>query len=403
MISRSRILVTGARLPSSESGAETAVLIDNGRILAVGASARGAADAHVIDANGATVTTGLMNAATHLGLVEISSWLDGPFAPPGSPPGPPSDAAFGLDPNATSIALARADGLTRALVFPSRADGALIAGAAAVVRLVEGADILDLPQAAVFATIGDVGANAPPPSRGDAWLRLRRLLLAARDGEALARLALSDTVRLEAEALVGVLEGRCPLVVQAGRESDVRQAAALARGLKIRVAIFGGAEAWRAADALAEAGVSVILNPFDNLPANIDSMGARLENAAILRAAGVRIAFSTPGIHMSHNAGSALREAAGLAVANGLPWIEAIRALTASPAAIFGLGARYGDIAPGQDADLVLWDGDLLEPASSPMGVLVRGQPVSLTTRQSLLARRHHPTRRDDPWPPAFR
>ena len=105
-------------------------------------------------------------------------------------------------------------------------------------------------------------------------------------------------------------------------------------------------------------------------------MGARLDNAALLHRAGVRIMFAVSSYHRTYNAGSAARLGAGLAVANGLPWIEGLRALTSAPAAVFGIDARYGTVAKGKDADLVLWDGDPLEPATlsgAGMGARHRG------------------------------
>ena len=74
-----------------------------------------------------------------------------------------------------------------------------------------------------------------------------------------------------------------------------------------------------------------MLNPFDSTPATFDQIGARLDNAAILQRAGVKISFSVPGVHLSHNAGSVIREGAGIAVANGLPWDQALRALDRDP------------------------------------------------------------------------
>ena len=194
-----------------------------------------------------------------------------------------------------------------------------------------------------------------------------------------------------------------PLAIAAARESDIRQAIALGDDYGVRIVIVGGQSAWKVAPLLAARKIPVVLNPFDDLPATFDELGARLDNAAILDKAGVMIAFSVPGIHMSHDAGSALREAAGLAVANGLPWEAALRAVTINPARIFGVGDHYGTLAVGMDADLVIWDSDPLEPGSAPTTVLVQGRDVSLITRQTLLRDRYHPRHHDDPWPPAYR
>src|SRR3546814_14614859 len=101
--------------------------------------------------------------------------------------------------------------------------------------------------------------------------------------------------RKGADLLCGVLAGEVPLAIQTHRESDIRQAAALAGDFGIRVIIVGAAEAWRAADALAAAKVAVVLDPLVDLPFNFDQLGARQDNAALLVQAGVRVTVGQAG------------------------------------------------------------------------------------------------------------
>ena len=117
------------------------------------------------------------------------------------------------------------------------------------------------------------------------------------------------------------------------------------------------------------------------------------------------IAFNVSGntIHLSHNAGEAAREGAGIAVANGLAYAEALKALTVNPARMFGIADRYGSMARGLEADLVVWNGDPFEPASAPDFVFVRGVQASLVTRQTLLRDRYAPKNAGSAWPPAYR
>jgi len=93
--------------------------------------------------------------------------------------------------------------------------------------------------------------------------------------------------------------------------------------------------------------------------------------------------------HQSFNAGLSMREGAGRAVANGLPYIEALRAVTINPAQIWGMADRYGTIEPGKAADLVIWDGDPLEPTSTALTVIIGGKEASLVTRQTELRDRY--------------
>jgi imidazolonepropionase-like amidohydrolase len=135
----------------------------------------------------------------------------------------------------------------------------------------------------------------------------------------------------------------------------------------------------------------VILDPMATLPDSYDRIGARPDSAALLAAAGVRLAFSVSaqGIYRSWDAGPSMREGAGLAAAAGLPYAAALRAITSGAARIVGLSEGAGTLRPGQSADLAVWDGDPLEPSSAPSLVMIGGQEVSQVTRQTLLRDRY--------------
>jgi imidazolonepropionase-like amidohydrolase len=124
--------------------------------------------------------------------------------------------------------------------------------------------------------------------------------------------------------------------------------------------------------------------PLGNLPDNFDLLGARLDNAALLHRAGVRIAFTSDTFNARN-----IRQWAGNAVAHGLPWEAALAAITAVPADIFGLGATRGRIALGQSADLVLWSGDPLEVTTIADQVWIAGRAVEMRSRQTELRDRY--------------
>jgi hypothetical protein len=155
----------------------------------------------------------------------------------------------------------------------------------------------------------------------------------------------------------------------------------------LKAVISGGAQAWMVADRLAESGVPVILDPLENLPGSFDRIGARMDNAALLHAAGVTIAFGGGAVHNARK----LRQAAGNAVAHGLPYEAGLQAMTLNPAMIFELGPDHGSIQQDSRADLVIWSGDPLEVTSAADSVLIDGKLIPMVSRQTLLRDRYLP------------
>lgn len=371
---------------------DATVVITDGRIVSITASAPAPAGARIVDAGGRPVTPGLMHAATQLGLIEVSSATETvDHSAKAGAPGAGFDVQYAVNPNSALILLARADGLTRAVSYPGGSGVPPFTGMGVMLRLVESGDMLERARVGVFATIGNRSATATVGSRSAQWQMLRTALDIARITLATPPAPTTPVTRPpDTLALEQVLAGKVPLAISTHRESDIRQAAKLARDYGIRVVIMGGAEAWRAAAELAAAKIPVILDPMANLPYSFDEIGARLDNAALLHKAGVIIAMSLGGIQ-SYNPGLSLREGAGLAVANGLPYVEGLRSIISAPAHIWGVADQQGTIAPGKDGDLVIWDGDPLEPSSLATTVFIRGKEVSLVTRQSELRDRYLP------------
>ena len=149
--------------------------------------------------------------------------------------------------------------------------------------------------------------------------------------------------------------------------------------------IAGAAEAWMVAEELAIAEVQVIIDPLSNIPGNFDRLGARLDNATLLNDAGVTLLFSGDDTHNAFQ----FRLSAGNAVANGLPAIEAMRAITINVAEAFGLAENFGSIEEGKVADLVIWDGDPLEVQTRADQVFVNGVSVPMVSRSTRLRDRY--------------
>lgn len=384
------------------------VLISSGKILSVKTNGPTPVGARLVDAKNHIVTPGLIAAASQLALTEVLSADDTDDRSVSTGPmGPAFDVAYAINSNSTLIPVARADGVSRAMVYPGGAATVPFSGMGAVIRLVSEGEVLERPRAAMFAAIGDGTQSRAGGSRAAQWVLLRNALDEARAFSAAPRsLAPRDQLlgRLDIRALQRVVAGTMKLAIRADRESDIRQALHLASDEKVVVVIVGGAEAWRAARELAAAHVPVILDPQADLPQNFDAVAARLDNAALLAKAGVTIAFSVSGngIYLSYGAGIDMREGAGIAVANGLPYEAALAAITIGPARIWGL-PNAGTLTPGADADVVIWDGDPLEPGSAPLAMFVNGVQVSLVTRQTLLRNRYASSHARESMPPAYR
>ncbi|WP_300379088.1 amidohydrolase family protein [Henriciella sp.] len=389
------LMIRNARIFTGEDRAvieNGAVLVRDGIIKQVGAEVIPPEGVTSLDAGGALLTYGFMNGATQLGLVEMGS--SGAATDTGMDKGhlgAAFDISYAINPNSTLIPLARADGLTMAAIVPGQSDQPPFTGMPALLQLDGSGDSTARRKVAVSVTIGGASAEESGGSRAAQWMQLRRALNEAAEEkeERPGREAQESCAAYGHQALRQVLAREIPLVIATRRESDIRNAVRLAGDYELRLILVGADEAWRAATEIAGRDVGVVLNPLINLPESFDSIGARNQAVHLLAKAGVSVAFMRSGIHASYNAGLGIREAAGTAVAYGMPWDEALRALTVYPARMWGVGDTHGLIAPGYSADLVLWEGDPLEPSSRAKHVWIAGDEMELTTRQDLLTERY--------------
>jgi imidazolonepropionase-like amidohydrolase len=379
--------MTGAALEGAT------VLIRDGRIAAVGLDVVVPGDAQRIDARGRIVTPGLFESGTNLGLTEVGDVVETLDAQLGRENR--ISAAFnvldGINPNSMLIPITRVAGITTAV---SRPLGGLISGQAVVLDLA-GSTVEDMvirSPVAMFASLAHSAREAGMGARGGITLRLREVLEEARafgrDPAAYRGFGAAPefaATRLDLVALQPVLRGEIPLVVEAHRASDIATALRIADEYGLRIILYGATEGWMVADRLAAADVPVIVKVLQNLPVNFQSLGARYENAALLRASGVRVAITTGDSYQAFN----LRQEAGNAVAYGPLHEDALRAITIDAARIWGLEDSYGSIEPGKVANVVVWDGDPLEMLTAVEHLFIRGRPIPLVTREQQLRDRY--------------
>jgi imidazolonepropionase-like amidohydrolase len=388
------IAITGATIyqRSDRKLDDATIVIRDGRITEVGAGVAVPAGAVRIDGKGKVVTAGLIEASSQLGLVEIDAEEtanDGRFGTQPTDIHAAYRAIDAYDGRSVAIPVARSGGVTSAITGPT---GGLVAGQAAWVSLADGATPIApirVP-AAMHVALGR-GAMVIG-SRGHTVERLRELFddvdAYRRNRGNFERNAARRMIaqRLDLEALIPVLDGRVLAVIRASAEVDIRAALAIAAERRLRIAIAGGTEAWRVAAELAAARVPVLLDPTDNLPDDLGAIDVRDDNATLLAKAGVAVAISTLG---STAAVRTIRQLAGIAVAQGLPWQNGLAAITEVPAQIYGGTAERGTLERGKIGDVVVWSGDPLELSTRAETVIIGGVVQSQVTHQSKLLERY--------------
>ena len=389
------------------------VIIEDGIITAVGKNVSAPSGATIVDAAGKILTPGLFTPFGQLGLVEIGASA-GPLdaVQRGDQFTAGFDVADAFNPRSTLIAVNRIEGVTRALIAPQsrRADESgnsshVFSGLAAVVNLSGRADSIDRRAAALVVNLGEGGRGLAGESRASNLLVLRNALDEARDYrdnkaafERRQRREYQHSIA-DLESLQGVLTGDIPLLANVHRAADMELLIRLTAEYGIRAIINGGTEAWMIAGQLADASIPVLMGPTANLPSNFDRINARRDSAALLISAGVKVGFAGPQ-SQTHNARN-ITQSAGNAVSEGLSWDDALHAITLAPAEIFGLSDRIGSIEAGKEADIVIWPGDPLELTNYPEQVFIKGESISMSSRQTLLRDRYLKTETGKP--PAFR
>ncbi|MGH7613385.1 MAG: amidohydrolase family protein [Gemmatimonadales bacterium] len=386
------IAITGGTVyPVSGPKIEHAtVLLRDGKIAAIGTAVTIPADATRIDATGKWVTPGFIDGAGQMGLVEISAVAATREAVLRSDSiAAAFNVAEGINPASQVIAVTRVAGVTTTLAVPS---GHLVSGQAVLIDL-DGATIEQMLVKTPVAIVADLSEGSKDEgggSRAGVAQRLRTVFRDALEYERrrvdFSRAQIQPLAASEAnlEALLPVLHGELPLVVFANRRSDIQTALRFAREFKLRLVLAGAQEGWEIAAELAAAGVPVLVEPLNNIP-SYDAMGVRYENAARLVRAGVKVALLETDTHNSRN----LRQQAGNAVSYGLTWEQALRAVTLTPAEVFGVADRYGSLDVGKVANVVVWSGDPLEFSTAVEHVYIRGREIPLQSRQTELLQRY--------------
>lgn len=402
---QSRFAIRNARIVTV-SGATIArgtVVFSDGTIQAVGEHVSIPSRTKIIDGKGLTVYPGLFDANTDTGLTEIGAV---PVTNDNSEMGEfmPHLLAFSaLHVESEHIPVARVDGITEVLTRPS---GGVIPGQGAIVSLAgwtpeemeisrHGAMIVEFPSLlrSGFRGFGFSRQRTTLAQQKKEYeertRRLSELLQRARHyAAAREKLAAEGhsaqdfTFDRQLDALVPVVEGKQPVLIQADSPIDIQNAVKFARKEKLNYAILGAREAWKVADFLKENQVRVILGPRQVLPPHEDDpQDIMYRTPAILFQKGVEFAIATGGSSDART----LPFEVGNAVGYGLPYDAAIRSITLNPARILGVDSKVGSIDKGKLANLVVTDGDILEYRTHIRYVFINGKAVSLESKHTRL------------------
>jgi imidazolonepropionase-like amidohydrolase len=416
------------------------VVIRNGKIVGAGTNFPVPADAQIIDARGKWVTPGIVAGFSRLGLAEVDlsmheeegaggsgdtagsaddSTANGPFSAA-------IDVVPAINPLNSTIAVNRADGVTRAIVAPS-AGRSIFAGQGAVIDLGADMDPVTARRRFQFVELGQTGAQNSGGSRASAHVLFRNALREASELQRYAVPISSSAVpeqgqdpivrdpnesrlvgpnakrsedvmltRFDAAALVPVLQGRQYLLVHVERASDILQVIRLKREFPtLKLVIVGATEGWTVADQIAASGIPVIASAANDLPASFEMLAATWSNVGRMRNAGVKVSIGmiddndTRYLFNERQYAGNLVGLARVPGATAVSWGDAMAMLTSAPAAAVGLDGQIGSLRAGRRGDVVIWSGDPLEMTSNVDAVWIDGIQQPLVTRQTKLRDRY--------------
>jgi imidazolonepropionase-like amidohydrolase len=382
--------VTAAAIPNAT------LVVAGGKIADFGGKVAAPKGAKVIDGKGMHVYPGLIDSASNIGMSEIGSVRESGDVTELGDFNPQLRSVVAINPSSEHIPVTRGNGITTSLIFPG---GGIIGGQAALVHLdgwtweemaIERNVTMQMRMPTISTTTFNpsFGAGRRPCAETKRRYEERLKLMSDFFEQARAykqRKAVGGagfTVDRRLEAMLPVLDGKVSLMIFAARERAVKDALAFAAKEKVKIILAGVREAGSAVKEIAEKKIPVILGGTLELPLEEDAAyDSPFTLPGELHKAGVTFAFGTFSVQFARN----LPFQAASAVGFGLPYEEALKAVTINAAKIWGVDDRIGSIEKGKWADLILTDGDPLEARSQVKQMWIQGRPVSLETRHTKL------------------
>ena len=360
------------------------ILIVDEKIVEVG-KFLDSSSAKIIEAKGKPVTPGLISPISNIGVVEINA-LD--VTNDDSPDffGPGFSVFNAFNPHSTLIPWNRSNGVTSSISTPGYSSQ-IFKGMGSFYLLDGDIDITGNADVAMYARLGAIGGSRAETiqimeSMFELALNKDELELEELLGTTFA--SSMDMQLQDIQALSRVVNREIPLVLEVNRAIDILQALRLKNDYDLELVLMSVEEAPLVLDQILASGVSVIIDPMDNIPDSFDELASNIKLGGILSNAGIKVMFSTQRSHNYH----LMRQGAGNAVAHGMTYQAGISGMTSIVADVFNIQDR-GSIKEGYFADIVIWSEDPLEPSAYPTTVIINGSEISLETRASRLTERY--------------
>jgi imidazolonepropionase-like amidohydrolase len=360
------------------------ILIVDKKIVEVGKFLN-SSSAKIIEAKGKPVTPGLISPISNIGVVEINA-LD--VTNDDSPDffGPGFSVFNAFNPHSTLIPWNRSNGVTSSISTPGYSSQ-IFKGMGSFYLLDGDIDIIGNADVAMYARLGAIGG-----SRAETIQIMESMFELALNKDELESEELLGTTFASSmdmqlqdiQALSRVVNREIPLVLEVNRAIDILQALRLKNDYDLELVLMSVEEAPLVLDQILASGVSVIIDPMDNIPDSFDELASNIKLGGILSNAGIKVMFSTQRSHNYH----LMRQGAGNAVAHGMTYQAGISGMTSIVADVFNIQDR-GSIKEGYFADIVIWSEDPLEPSAYPTTVIINGSEISLETRASRLTERY--------------
>ena len=365
------------------------VLVEDGKIIDVGAKVKVPRAADVFDATGKVVMPGLVEAHCHIGIIEDRiGWAGSDGNEATDPATPQLRAIDAIKANAEEGGLRAAleTGVTTCQILPGSAN--VIGGTGVVVKTAPKmtADEMAIrnPSGLKIAfgenprrVYGEGFKKMPATRMGVAYV-LRENFVKTQNYVKKKEQAKEDPTKmpeidLRLEPIQMVLEGKIPLRAHAHRADDIATAIRIAEEFHVNLSWEHATEGHRIAPWIAKKGVPAVWGPSLMGRGKWEMRDLNYNTPRIMYEAGVKFAIQTDATGTGI---SQLPLCAAMPTKYGLPWEAAVKAVTINPAEILGVSDRVGSIEKGKDADFRILSGDPLDPMSKVEAVIIDGKTL---------------------------